>query len=165
MIYTDCIHTEVICTMSDIRELVKKHHAHYEVWPYYLIFEQGHGTPTATTHRIQVGFDIDVYAARTDNELPLDSPQYQLGYAELQKLTEEISHHVDQSCSIEIVPFLSTIVLDTKNDLRSQALLRIRICHWGGLDQPAGPAEEHALQEIERELQARGIRFGQTGLA
>jgi hypothetical protein len=142
-----------------IRELIKEHHAHYEVWPYYVLSDEGPGASAGSAHRTQAGFDIDIYGARTDNALP-DSPKYELGHAELQKIAREISHHGDESCSVEVIPFPTTIFLDTKTDLRSQAMLRIRICHWRGLDQPAGPLEERIVKEIEKELQARGIRFG-----
>jgi len=146
-----------------IRELIKEHHAYYEVWPYYVVTDEGSGSPAGSTHRIQAGFDIDIYAARTEKELPFHSPKYELGYTELQKIATEVSRHTQDSCSLEVIPFPSTIFLDTKNDLRSQARLQIRISHWRGLNQPAAQAQERALQEIERELQARGIQLGNTG--
>ncbi len=147
--------------MPDIvRELIKEHHAYYEVWPYYVSSDERPGGSAGSPRRTQAGFDIDIYGARSDNALPGHSPKYELGQAELQKIAREISHHIDHSCSVEVIPFPTTIFLDTKNDLRSQAMLRIRICHWRGLDQPAGPPEERVLKEIEKELQARGIRFG-----
>ena len=146
-----------------IRELVKTHYAYYEVWPYYVLTEEGSSSSARSTHRIQAGFDVDIYGARTDNELPLHSPQYELGHAELRKIAAETARHIDDSCSVEVIPFPSTIFLDSKNDLRSQAMLRIRISHLRGLEIPAGAAEERAMHELERELQARGIRFGKPG--
>jgi len=144
-----------------IRELTEKHHAYYEVWPYYIVTDEG--SPGASAHRVQAGFDVDIYGARTDEEMPLHSAAYELGYSELQKIATEISRHAEDFCSVEVVSFPSTIFLDTKNDLRSRALLRIRISHWRGLNQPAAATEERALHEIEREIQAHGIRPGNTG--
>ena len=145
-----------------IRELIKEHHAYYEVLPYYVLTDGGSGSPAGSTHRIQAGFDIDIYGARTDNLLPSDSPKYELGYLELRKIAEETSHHIEESCSVEVISFPSSISFDTQNHFQSRAMLRIRISHWRGLDQPADQPEAHALQEVERELQARGIRLGPT---
>ena len=139
--------------MSDIRELVKEHLAYYEVWPYYVVVEERPGSPTAITHRIQAGFDIDIYAARTDSDLPLHSPKYAIGNTELRTIAKAVSDRADGLRLIEVIPFPTTVVLDTQNNLQSQAMLRIRISHSRGLEQPAGPAEERALQEVERELQ------------
>jgi hypothetical protein len=148
--------------MSDIRELVKEHLAYYELWPYFVIIEERHGSSTPITHRIQAGFDIDIYAARTDSVLPLHSPKYAIGTTELERIAKEVSDRAAESRSIEVISFPSTVVLDTQNNFQSQAMLKIRINHFRGLDQPAGPAEERALQELEGELQARGIRLGKT---
>ena len=94
--------------MSDvIRQLITEHHAYYEVLPYYVVIEERHGSPTANTHRVQAGFDIDIYGTRMENELPLHSHKYALGYAELQKIAEETSDHPSTSCSIEVIPFFS----------------------------------------------------------
>ena len=61
------------------------------VLPYYVVIEQGHGSPAANKHRAQAGFDIDIYGTRIENKLPLHSHNYALGYAELQKSAEEAS--------------------------------------------------------------------------
>jgi hypothetical protein len=148
--------------MSDvIRQLIKEHHAYYEVLPYYVVIEEGHGSPAANSRRIQAGFDIDIYGRRIQNALPSQSPEYAQGYAELQKISEGTSHNAGASCSIEVIPFLSTIFFDTRNQLQPQAMMRIRVCHCGDLDEPFGPAEEHALKEIEKQLQQLGLRSGQ----
>jgi len=100
--------------MADaIRQLIKEHHAYYEVLPYYVVIEEGHGSPAANTHRVQAGFDIDIYGRRIENKLPLHSPNYALGYAALQKIVEDTSRQPSTSCSIEVISFLSTILFDT----------------------------------------------------
>ena len=148
--------------MSDvIQQLITEHHVYYEVLPYYIVIEQGHGSPAANTHRVQAGFDIDIYGTRIENELPLHSPNYALGYAELQKIAEGTSRHPSTSCSIEVISFGSTILFDTRNHFQPQAMLRIMVSHRGDLDEPSGPADEHALKEIEKQLQRLGVRSGQ----
>jgi len=149
--------------VDKIRELIEEHHAYYEVLPYYVVVQEGHGSPTATTRKIQAGFDVDIYGTRIENDPPWQSHNYQLGYAELQKIAEESSHHFSDACSIEVIPSFSDIFLDAANDFQPQAMLRIRVSHHRGLDQPAGPTEEHALGQIEKQLQDMGIRFGKPG--
>ena len=39
-------------------------------------------------------------------------------------------------------------------------MLRIRITHQRGLEQPAGKAEQHALEEVEKELRRLGVVSG-----
>lgn len=148
--------------MSDvIRQLIQEHHAYYEVLPYYVVIEDRPGSSAANTRRIQAGFDIDIYGRRIENELPSHSPKYAQGYAELQKIAEETLHHPGASCSIEVIPFLSTIFFDIRNQLQPQAMLRIRVSRWGGVDEPSGPAEERALKAIEQQLHQLGLRSGQ----
>lgn len=147
--------------MSDvIRQLIKQHQAHYEVLTYYVVIEDGHGSPAANTRRVQAGFDIDIYGTRLEHTMPSHSPQYAQGYAELQKIAEEASSRPGNSCSIEVIPFLSTIYFDAQNGLQPQAMLRIRVSHRGDLGEPSGPAEEQALKEIEKHLQQLGLRSG-----
>jgi len=143
---------------DDLRKLVEERQPYYEVLPYYVVVEEGHGSASGGTRRIQAGFDIDIYGKKADNKLPGHSPKYLMGYEELQKIAKETSCQIGDSCSIEVIPFFSTIFLDTKNNLRPQAMLRVIISHWRGLDQPAGPAEDRALRTIERRLQGLGLR-------
>jgi hypothetical protein len=141
--------------------LIQEHHAYYEVLPYYVVIEDGHGSPAANTRRIQAGFDIDIYGRNIENVLPSDSPKYAQGYAELQKVAERNSHEPGTTCLIEVIRFDSTIFLDTGNHLQPQAMLRIRVCHCGDLAEPSDRAEEHVLKDIEKQLQQLGLRSGQ----
>ena len=145
--------------MSDsIVPLVKEHRASYEVSPYNLVLEGKHG-PEATTRNLQGGFDVDIYGVNTRNELafPGSERHYTLGCAALRKIAEEISDHTSGSCVLEVIPFSSRIVFDNRNSDTVEGMIRIRISHRRGLDQPSGPAEEHALEELENQLQGIGV--------
>ena len=83
--------------------------------------------------------------------------EYALGYAELQKIAERVSQHTSDSCSLEVIPFSSTAIIDSRNHGQVEAMIRIQISHERGLDQPAGPPEQRALEEVERELKTLGI--------
>jgi hypothetical protein len=76
---------------------------------------------------------------------------------ELQEMAEELSHHATDSCSIEVLEFPSTVFFDLRRHAKAEGLLRIRISHCRGLDQPAGPPEECALQETEKQLKSLGL--------
>src|SRR4030095_17034013 len=146
---------------KNIRQVIK-HRPFYEGVPYYVSLEEGHGTPAVKTRRIQVGFDVNVYGMKTSDDpgMPGLSPSYALGYASILELAKTIQSHATDACSIEVIPFGSTAVLDTKSPLQPQAMLRIRITHQRGLDQPAGKAEQHALEEVEKELRRLGVVSG-----
>lgn len=145
--------------MSDyIRSLVKEHHAFYQVSPYYLLLEERHGSSTATTRRVQAGFDLDIYAENLKPELafPGPDPDYALGYNKLKKIAETVSRNAG-SCSIEVISFPSRVIVDNRNHGKVEGTFRIRISHRRGLDQPAGLAEQHVLEELENQLNGLGI--------
>ncbi len=157
--------------MSDyIRSLVKKHHAFYEVFPYYAVVIQKHGNLPDTIRRIHAGFDVDIYGVNTKNDLALPGPDpdYAVAYATLQNIAEKLyaelrqvvdkaSHHTGDSCALDVMPFPSSIVFDRRDHAKVEAMFRIRISHFRGLDQPAGLPEQHALDEVEKELRSLGI--------
>jgi hypothetical protein len=135
---------------ENIHELIEQHHAFYEVLPYYIVQEtQG------TTKRIQAGFDIDVYGIKpSDEQHP--GRDYALGYVALEKLVATILQHTGDSCSVEVIPFPSTVVIDTKKQFREEGMLRIRIAHKGL--QAAGKPEERVLNDIKERLHDMGLR-------
>jgi len=143
---------------EDLREVVKKHHAFYEVLPYCVVLEERHGNPSATTRTIQAGFDVDIYGLNPKNEMtsPGPDPDYALGYLELQEMTKEISPQASGSCSVEVIAFPSRVVLDVRNHAAAEGMLRIRISRRD-LGQPAGLPEQHALKEVENQLRGLGV--------
>jgi hypothetical protein len=145
--------------MSDnLRSMVKEHHAFYEVLPHYVLHEEGHGSSAARMVRVQAGFDVEIYGANIKNDfaMPGPDPDYALGYAALQKIAENVSHHASGSCSVEVTSFPSTVIVDTRNHAKLEGMFRIRISHRG-LDQPAGLPEQHALEEVEKQLHELGV--------
>lgn len=136
----------------NLQELVEKYHAFYEMLPYHVVIEEGHGLPNPARHIIQAGLDVDVHGVSNKCELELAPlAEYALDYAELKKIADAVSHHMSE-CSIEVIPFPSTVFSDVRKH-QSEAVLRIRISHYGNVDQRAGLPEQHALEEVEKELQ------------
>ena len=70
----------------------------------------------------------------------------------------EVVAHVSESSRIEIFPFEGTLILNVKNHLEPEALVRIRITHSRGLDQPAGASEDEARAHLEERLHSLGVK-------
>jgi hypothetical protein len=137
---------------ENIHRLIEQHHAFYEVLPYYIVQEQ---RTQGSTKRIQVGFDIDVYGTKPSHEQH-PGRDYVLGYLELEKLVETILPETGEACSVEVISFPSTVVLDTKRQFQEEGMLRIRITRKGL--QPVAESEEHVLKEIKERLHGMGLR-------
>jgi len=141
---------------ENLQQLIAKYHAFYEVSPYNIVIEEGHGSPTATRHIIQAGFDVDVHGISNKSELELPPPaEYALAYAEVKKIADAVSHHPSE-CSVEVIPFPATVFSDAGRHFQSEAVLRIRISHCGR-DQHSGLPEQHTLEEVEKQLKGLGI--------
>jgi hypothetical protein len=139
--------------------LVKEYRAFYEVSPYYVLLDERPVGLPATTRTVQSGFNVDVYGVKTEDTEPSMPPpqEYALGYAELQKLAQKVSQHASDSCSLEVIPFPWTAIIDSRTRGQVEAMIRVQISHWRGLNQPAGLPEKQALEEFERELKSLGI--------
>jgi hypothetical protein len=142
---------------ENFQQLLTKYHAFYEVSPHYIVIEEGHGSPNVSRHTVQAGFDVDVHGLSNKSEPELPPPdEYALGFSEIRKIAEAVSHHVS-ACSIEAIPFPSTVFSDARRHFQSEALLRIRISHCGGVERRAGAPEQQALEEVEKQLQDLGV--------
>jgi hypothetical protein len=141
-----------------LQQLVKEYHVFYEVLPYHVLIEEGHGSANATRRIIQGGFDVDVHGVSNKNELELPPPgEYALGYGGLKRIADTVQRDASE-CFIEVIPFPETVFSEARENLRSEAVVRIRISHRRGIDQPVGLSEQHALEEVEKQLQGLGIR-------
>ena len=81
----------------------------------------------------------------------------QLAYASMQEVVQSILPHTTDFCSLEVIPLPASSVIDARRHMQWLGMLRIRITHARGLEQPAGPSEERALKELEVRLQELGI--------
>ena len=143
---------------DSLRSVIQEHHAFYEVLPYYVLADDANGGPPLSKHRVHAGFDVEIYGESRKKELvmPGPDPDYTLGYSGLQNIAEELSRHATDSCSLEVLEFPATIFFDLRRHA-PEALLRIRISHCRGLNEPAGLPEQRALEELEKELKSLGV--------
>jgi hypothetical protein len=144
-----------------INVIVQEHHAFYEVAPYYVVLDERPAGQEPITRRIQAGFDVDVLGMSIENHLvaPGADPDYGAGCTELHKIVERVSRSVTSQSVVEVIPFGATALFDLRRHA-VEGMIRIRIHHYRGLDQPSGSPEEHALGLIEAELKKLGIRRG-----
>ena len=144
---------------ENVRELIKQYQAFCEVAPYYVVIEERPSNGAITKQRIQAGFDIDVYGVKSGLE-PGPLSDYALGCAAFREVAQTVTSQTGDSCSIEIIPFASTVIVDTRRYFQPEGMIRIRITHGRGLGQPAGEPEEKALKAIVTQLHDLGIRSG-----
>lgn len=142
--------------VSFVREIIQRRQAFYEVSPHYIVVEDG---PAGSARRIHAGFDVAIYGVESLTE-PVRSSDYGSGYAALRELAGKLMGQCTDSCSIEVVPFNCSLILDTRQNLQPLGMMRLRITHARGIDQPSGAAEEKALKAVLAELQDLGISFG-----
>lgn len=144
---------------EDIRTLIQEHHAFYEVLFYYVVVEERAEGEPVVTRRVHAGFDIDIFGERTKNDPTWTPPpeKYALGVAALRGIANTVSRKAADTCCVEVIPSPSTVVVDTRNQGRFEATCRLRISHRRGLDQPAGWPEQHALEEVMKELKSLGF--------
>ena len=142
---------------ADVRGVFQRHRVRYEVRPYYVMLEQHPPGASPVVQRIQAGFDVDLFGTLDKMEVPRllkEEGDIVIGYFEA--VAREVQSQVGQSCTVEVVGYPDSLVLDT--NLQPQAMLRIRISHSRGVDQTEGPAEEQALEAVQGKLRGLGLR-------
>lgn len=146
---------------GDIHQILESHHCYLEVSPYYIVTEKRPVGGPVSVRRVQAGFDLDIYGVKMSRE-PDPPAEYWLVYNRLKEVVDAVRHENGRTCSVEVIPFGSTIVLDTKNHLQPMAMLRIRVTHIGDLHEPAGAPEQQALKAVEAQLSALGVTAGRS---
>jgi hypothetical protein len=144
---------------SDIHEVLEQYHVRYELRPYYVVLDRRTAGTQPVEQRVQAGFDLDLYGALEKWQLPLfrsEGARRVVSYFE--SVAQELQLKAGERCTVEIIPCTDSVVLDTHEHFRPQAMLRIRISHDRGLDQPAGPSEEQALKAIRETLHELEVR-------
>jgi hypothetical protein len=63
-----------------------------------------------------------------------------------------------EGSAIEVTPADDTLILNVKSHLEPEALVRVRITYFRGLDQPAGASEEKALANVVSSLESLGVK-------
>lgn len=145
---------------TDVREILARHRARYGVQPYYDIFRPLAEAGPATAQRIQAGFDVDIYGTLLETEhLPLhDIEAAPFVLDSFEKAAQEIQSRIGQGCTVQVLTYSNSLVLDTKHAFRPEVMLRVRIGHCRGLDQAKGAPEEEALSAVRQMLREMDVR-------
>ena len=137
---------------GNIREIIESHYCFCRVSPYYGL---------ASGRRVHAGFDLDIYGVKMSRQ-PDPPAEFWLVYTKLKEVVDVVRHENNHACSIAVIPFGSTIVLDTRNYLQPMAMLRIRITHNRAAHEPACAVEQEALKAVEAQLSKLGIIAGRS---
>ena len=144
-----------------VREIIESHKCFCEVSPYHIVSEHRPVGGAISVQRVHAGFDLDIYGVKMSRQ-PDPPAEYWLVYTKLKEIVDAVGLENEHACSIEVIPFGSTIVLDTRDHLQPMAMLRIRITHYRGVHEPAGAAEQEALKAVEAQLSELGITAGRS---
>jgi hypothetical protein len=108
---------------------------------------------------VQAGFDVDIYAARTDHAGPFMPPpsEYAQGSAVLAAIAKDVADDIAGACLVEAFPFPTSVTFGVRGHAgEPAAMFRIRIA-LSHTDGTAGAPESRALAEVECRLKATGI--------
>jgi hypothetical protein len=146
---------------GDVRQVIESHHCYFEVSPYSIVTEDRPVGGAVSVRRVQAGFDFDIFGVKMSSQ-PDPAAEYWLVYTRLKEVVDAVRHENNQACFIEVIPFGSTIVLDTRNHLQPMVMLRIRVTHNGDIHEPAGAAEQQAVKAVEAQLSTLGMPAGRS---
>ncbi|MEO8593224.1 MAG: hypothetical protein ABI759_07880 [Candidatus Solibacter sp.] len=146
---------------GEVRQILASHHCYYEVSPYSIVDEERPVGGAVSVRRIQAGFDLDIYGVKMSSE-PDPPTEYWLVYNKLKEIADVVRRGSNATCSVEVIPFGSTIVLDTRNHLQPMALLRIRVTHFRGMHESVDAAVQKASKAVEAQLGSLGITAGRA---
>jgi len=151
---------ELADTRDHTRELFIRHHSRYEVSPYFVVLDvRTFGVPPSR-RRIHSGFNLDLYGRGPDHgsALSFQNGGIRAALNELCAACRAVVKPAAEYASIEIIPFAATLVLNVKSHFEPEALVRIRITHTRGLDQPVGTSEEKARADVGGRLESLGVK-------
>ncbi len=97
---------------------------------------------------------MDLYGSPLNGDLHGDDELLRSTLDDLTAVAEQIVPPDADNGEIELIPVQDTLVMNPGNQLKAEALLRIRISHGGALDQPAGPQEEELAHAVIEKLEA-----------
>ena|SRR5690349_23387071 len=143
---------------TDLRELIAGHRVWYEVRPYYVVVEHRPLNAPTTETKIQAGYDVSLYAVLDSEQFELDRDERaRLVRSYFESTANQIQSAAGQHCTVEVMPYADSVILDPHNHFQPEAMLQIRISHCRGLDQPAGAPEDQALAALNTRLHDLGI--------
>jgi hypothetical protein len=147
-------------TLDHARELFLRHHAHYEVSPYFVVLDERPPGIRPSHRRIQAGYDVALYGNGfghgSAHSFENGEPEKTL--EELQTACHIAVAQAAEHSGIEIIADEESVMLDVKSHLEPEAMVCIRITHTRGLDQAAGESESKVLAGVVKSLESLGVK-------
>jgi hypothetical protein len=144
---------------ADVQQVLDRYHVFYEVRPYYVVLDERPAGAPRIEQKVQAGFDVNLYGILQTSQFPVfhtEDGRLVLDY--FGSVAREIQATAGHGCTVELMPETDSVVRDTRRHFQPEAMLRIRISHDRGLDQPAGPPEQQALQAIRNMLHEFNVK-------
>ena len=142
------------------RQAFRHYQARYEVAPYVVVLDIRKPGAAPVDRRVGAGFDVDIYGHGFDHGAAhsFEDGELQTTLQDLCEACRLAAEDATEYAVVEIIPEPETLVVNVKSQFEPEALVRIRITHTRGLDQPAGDPEERALAAVTRGLESLGVR-------
>ena len=141
---------------TDIPAFCREREVFYEVRAYDVLVQRREPSGASTCRKIHAGFDVDIYGTILKGRWHPDPAEYSYICTSVQKVLQSVN--TTDCCELAVMPLPSSTVIDTRRHMQRLGMLRIRITHGRGLEQPAGPSEQPALKELVARLRDIGIR-------
>jgi hypothetical protein len=145
---------------SAIKQVLERHHVRYEVQPYYTMLDMRPENGPETEKRVQAGYEVSLYGELLPGEhLPLDEIEDARTVAAwFAELAREIQSKIGHQCTVELIRYPDSLVLDPRRHFEAEAMLQIRISHCRGLGEPKGPPEDQALAALREKLRELRVK-------
>jgi hypothetical protein len=134
---------------SSIRELVRRFHVYWNVWPEYIFIKH---------EKRQIGFELDLSGTFGDGgELPEPGCEkcHEI-YRALVQIAEGVLPRGKKDTSHQFEPYDQSIHYSARHGNRPEVVLRIRIIHRQAFERPVDAAQLQYLNELQQNLEERG---------
>jgi hypothetical protein len=135
---------------SELRELVQRFRVCWKTWPEYIY--SGH-------ERRQIGYELELAGT---HEFGLSHPEpgcehCQHVFFALRQIATYILPRQKRASMYEIGPFDQAIRYSGLHSNRPDIVLKLKILHRNGYDQPVDECEDRCLREVEQSLRELGV--------
>ncbi len=107
--------------------------------------------------RVQVGFELDLYARLPDLSSQEESPMEAL-WQRLREIAESLPALLATGARIEVEPFEAADRLRPETGFAPEVMLQARLFHAADYFAPVGEADRQQLKLLEGRLSALGLR-------
>ena len=135
---------------SNTRELVKRFHVCWDVWPEYMFIKH---------EKRQIGFELDLSGTHEGGEEhpePGGKNCHEI-YRALVQIAEDVLPSGNKDTTHQFEPYDQGIHYSPRRGNRPEVILRIRITHRKAFERPVDAAQFRYLNELQRRLEEQGV--------